>query len=273
MESDGLNDWSYIKYNVTDCATDCPTGLDLATGSVLAVCEEASRQCFCVSGYYFEDSSQTKCIHIYTNLIWPYVVHYAVPVSTLLMYIVALVRLTQYKVNQHIQKRTNRNGKKHVVTFPEKLRVCLYGNYVIRSLNIIILYAVLKLVRECLIFYIPIRWEQSLNTCVYLMCVAFVNLFVQFSRLTSKMIGQKSQQQKEEGCGKITIGKTPLVKVLRRIFYTVVFVCLVLANVTIFDKNIPELYRSAFTQYIIGVFMLVLSPVVVYFGCKYSIVS
>ena len=70
-------------------------------------------------------------------------------------------------------------------------------------------------------FFIPIRWEQSLNTCVYLMCLACVNMFVQFARLTSKMIGQKSQQQKEEGCGKTTIGKTPLVKVLRRIFYAV----------------------------------------------------
>ena len=272
MQSNGPNDWSYIKYNVTDCATECPTGLDLATDSVLAVCEEATRQCSCVKGYYFEDSSQTKCVHVYTNLIWPYVVHYAVVIPTLLLYIVALVRLNQYKVSQHIRKKINKNRNKHDVTCPEKLRVCLYGNYIIRSLNITILYAVLRLVRECIIFFIPIRWEQSLDTVRYLMCLVCVNLFVQFGRLTSKMLGKKTQRHKG-GCRAITIGNTPIVKVLRRIFYAVIIACGVIANVTIFDKNIPEVYRVVFTQYIIAVFILLIGVAILYFGCKYSTVS
>lgn len=269
MEADTLKDWSYIKYNVTDCATQCPTGVDSDTGSALAVCEEAKRECFCLNGYYFEDSSRTKCVHIYNDLTWPYIVHYTVAVPTLLLYVVAIIRLSHRKVTQHIRKIANKNRNKQAITFLEKARVWLYGNYVIRSLNLVLLYAMLKFVRECFMFFLPVRWEQSLNTSIYIAFLASVNMFVQFSILTSKMVGKKKRQQKE-GCCNITIGDTPIVKILRRIFYAVTIICFVLANVTIFDKNIPELYRVVFTQYIVAVFVGFLATALIYYGCKYS---
>ena len=86
------------------------------------------------------------------------------------------------------------------------------------------------------------------------------------------MLGKKTQRHKG-GCRAITIGNTPIVKVLRRIFYAVIIACGVIANVTIFDKNIPEVYRVVFTQYIIGVFIILIGVAILYFGCKYSTVS
>ena len=252
--------WSYMKANITNCALECPT-YDKKTNSRLAFCE--SDICYCIKNYYFQDKEKTKCVHLYTNLTWPYFVRYCLFVPCFLYYAFVILQTSKRKSSEWI----SRLPKNKLRTNFDYLKAYICGNFAVRSVNLLFIYCLCKLLHEVLLLHIPVVWSDCLNTSSWLAVVVSINLFYQFGRITNKLNGNGSLKR-TQSFGNIIVGGIPLVLILRKSLLCFTLFAFICANVSTLVVETPIIIKNIFTEYLIGLYVLVAGVACRYYACK-----
>jgi hypothetical protein len=203
-------------------------------------------------------SDSKNCLHIYTNLIWPIIIQYVFIVPFFLTLFWIAYRLHRQKVEDYIIKNFEGNV---VVTKLNYLRIALFGNMVIRSLNILMLWCLIKAVREALFYHISRRLRTAIGLCWYLMVLVATDLFYTFGILTTKMRVASYVLSKKS----FMVNGVPSVLIFRYFFHVCTVICLILA-ISGIAINGNEFYGQFFESYMLGIYALLCGVACVYYG-------
>lgn len=239
--------WPYTKTNLTNCALQCPT-YDKKTNSILAFCEN-DNTCYCIKDYYFQDKEKTKCVHLYTNLTWPYFVQYCLFVPCILYYAVVILQTSKRKSGECISSLPQHKLRTNF----DYVKAYVCGNFAIRSINLLFAYCICKLLHATLFLHIPAIWSEVLKTSSWIAIIVTINLFYQFGRITNKMSG-KGSLKRSQSFGNIIVGGIPLVNILRKSLFCFTLFAFICANVSTLVVETPIIVKNIFTQYLIGLY-------------------
>ena len=253
--------WSYIKTNVTNCDMECPT-YNQATNSILAFCEIEEKKCTCINNYYFQDIEKTKCVHLYTNLIWPYFIQYGIHVPSLLFFAVAIIKTLKQKINEYIDRLPRLKKPKTVM---EYIKISIFGNYAIRTLVLTFVYCFVKLIRDVFFFDLPVQWKECLNFSSWIAVFIAINMFHQFGHITSKM-GSGGSLRRTRSFGNVLIGGMPLFIILRNGFYCFTFAALIGTIISALVIGTPILIKNIFHQYLIALYAILAGFACIYYA-------